>query len=639
MAESNAYPDAKSRVRLPLTDDATVEDSGAFHVISVEESPENQNQDDPDLSTLSETPEEIPMEPKISTEPKDSKPQIVGNIHNPRKFVGFAPEPQDDLLEHHRYLEKRRKEKLKENPFWKIPSEFAYLDRSEKASKAVDTLPATKTSKSLKFDDVPDRARRAVKEISTVNRSTVINFHYFQIRYPLLPNQIMVEVSFASLSSMDITKLNKYSYNISDEKVGLGYDFVGIVSKIGRNVDPSKFNVGTKVFGLLNPALRKGALQTCIVVNPSDILILIDEETFSSLKDMDARFNASSAQPFAIDDGENASQEPQTLKETKLKLPSKELYDVPDVLTPMAKFCTFGSIYCRAKQALATVDTCIQTRGNVNILINGADTTLGYTMIQILASSIYSRTLLAFNIILVVRQESISQTNAMVSYLGESNMRRFSVISFNEVNDKFYLKGEAVPFTCKLPDNFATEIFQAVLAGKEPHNNTNSYNVKLDLFVDIIGSKKMFQGSVDMSRICGSDDFISTFGKEIEPLLLKLMKPKTSGCAYVSYKDFQAPEPTYLIDILAPPARPFFNIWSTGWTLAIANQFVSHYTYYNKLELEVKAVWVKEGFTLLLQRELRMKVDKVADWRNDFRKEIAHLRHQDGTVVFKIEAF
>lgn len=565
----------------------------------------------------------------------------------PRKLVGFAPEPEEELKDHHRYLEQKRKERRKDNPFWKMPDELAYLDRKDQKERAPagPQLPAIKTSKKLKLKDLPDRPTRAVKEISAVNKSTAINFHYFEIKFPLPANKIMIDVHYSTISSLDLTKLSKYTYNISDEKVGLGYDYVGVISKVSDNLKDSQYQVGATVFGMIKPTLRKGALQTCLVVSASDPLVLVDDDDISSLDLLKVRLDKSASSAFTIDEDDSSSSnakpepEPET-QPRKLKVPHRESYQIEDVLTTTSKFCTFGSLYCRAKQALVTVDKVIRSNGTANVLINGADTCLGYTLMQVLASSLYSRDLLSLNVVAVVRYKSLEQVEAVISHLGPSSTRRFSIVPYDEVNDDLFFKGEKVPIKYKSMEVFSLEIFQALLAGKGPDYDLVKEDPRLDLFVDVVGSKKMFQESVGVGKTSAADNtsvLKSCFGEQKEALFLKIMKPKASGCAYVSYRDFQTPEPTYLVDTMA--YKTFFNPWSTGWTQSFANLLVSRYCYYDVADLECRKEWLVEGLHLVKNEELRVLVNKVTDWRNNFRKDILDLQANDGCIVFKIEAF
>lgn len=598
-------------------------------------------------------PDEGSSEPKAEKLKKSLTTNQISNLSatnsnqnflKPRKLVGFAPEPEEDLNEHHRYLEERRREKLRVNPFWKIPAELSYLDRTSTAPKVSDNLPTVKTSKSLKLKDIPDRPTRPVKEISTINNQTIINFHYFEINFPLLPNRIMVDVKYASITTMDMSKLAKYSYNITDSKIGFGYDFVGIVSKIGKGVDSTRFSVGTRVFGVICPSGKRGVLQTCIVVEPSDILIPITDEDYDCLLLLPVRLDSQVDNPFIVDEEALKNDQPKAepvQKPSKLKLPPKASYEIEDILTPLAKFCTFGSIYCRAQQALSRVNTTIRLKGNANILINGADTTLGYTLVQTIASSLYSRDLLGFNLVLVVAHKSIPQMEALITHLGASDTRKFNIVSFDKENDDLFVKGEKIPIKYKPLGEFALDVLLAVLAGKEPSSLANPEVSKLDLFVDIVGSKKMFQTPINMAQlpVPNTEALSRVFGNDKDVLFLKLMKAKSSGSSYVAYRDFQTPEPTYLTDQKSLANKSIFNPWTVGWTLAVANQFVSKYNYYEAMELEIKPQWVLEALQLVQNGEFRIKVDTVLDWRNNFRRVISKLQQRDSKVVFQIETF
>ena len=572
--------------------------------------------------------------------------ETVEKKKKPKKLVGFAPEPEEDLREHHKYLEHRKKENSKSNPLGKLPENLAYLyQESRREGLAVTRpLPPLKTSKNLKLKDIPDRPSRPVKEISVANSRTVMNFHYFEIKFPLPSNMLLVDVLYASVSTLDMGKLIRSTYNLFDEKVGLGYNFVGVVSKAGRNYKLSEFAEGTKVFGVVNPALRKGVLQTCIALGPLDHVVAISEEDFSVVESVEVRFKAVTVDSFAVED-QPETDEPtppdDDTKHSKLKLPAKASYVIEDVLTPMAKFATFGSLYCRAKQALQTIEKAIQSRRNANVLINGADTCLGFTIMQVLASSLYIRDLLSFHVIAVVQNKNCARIQALISQLGPSNTRRFTIVRFDEVNGDLYLRGEVVPIKYKNTADFTFDVVQAVLADHRTPATRSNADPRLDLFVDIIGSRKMFQVSKKLCEIpsLNNETVLSVFSKEKEPLYMILMKPKSSGCAYVAYRDFHTPEPTYLMDPLSSETKTLLNPWSYGWALGIANLFVSRYNYYEKNELEARSEWLREALQLVRNGELKMVVDKVVDWRNNFRREISRMQATDGCIVFKIETF
>lgn len=624
---------------------------------------------------------------KVDSPSKDSKADpafsVVEDVEEQpakekkRKLVGFAPEPEEDLEQHHKYLEERRKDKLKSNPFWKVPPELAYLEqRSDKDGPKPLPGPAAprRQRKAKKLEDMHDLPVRAVKEISTVNKSTALNFNYHEVQLPIGDDRILVEVKYASLASFDMTKLLKYALNISYERVGLGYDFVGVIASVGRNyINSDEFRVGMHVFGVTNPADRKGSLQTCVIVNPSDILLPIADAELQRVGELDLKLSFDSGTPFRVgdqhpsssdslsDEVDEAAHPPDVppkvppkdeLARRNSKL-TKDPFLISGELEPLAKFCIFASQYCRAKQSLALMDKVFDAQKSANILINGADTCLGYTLIQTLASSVYKDVLPRFNVTLIVQEKNEKAMRALVAKIGSGGMRKFHVITFDLVNTDIVLPGEKVPVNYKKVPYFASEIIESLFGAipeSEPILKANVAQAKLDLLIDIVGSKKMLQKATDLARLDEVEfplkkrlapgvSVASLFGRTKEPLFLKLMKAKARGASFVSYCRFTLLEPSYSVETLVnSKARGYLNPWASSWTLGLANQ-IGKYNYYEKFDLECKERWVREGLQLLEGGELAMKIDEVVDWRNNFRKYIADLKEQDGQVVFKVETF
>lgn len=583
--------------------------------------------------------------PKISTRKK--------------KLVGFAPEPEQDLNEHHKFLEQRRKEKLQSSPFWKTPPEFAYLERHKEGPKPLPTFSKKKAPRVKKLEDLKDLPTRAVKEISVVNKNTALNFFYHEINVPVGPDRILVDVKYGSLSSFDLEKLSKYKLNLSEVRVGLGYDFVGEIVGVGKKYDnhPS-LKVGTYVFGVVNPADKKGALQTLLIANPKDVLIPISQELMEAMKKVKLKLTFNQPSSFLVEGDELDSDSDLDLSDNSNSddvpptLPPKQ--DPWAVLFELAKFCTFSSLYCRAKQALSLMESVFKREGAANIIINGGDTGLGYTLAQVIASSAYSNILQSYNVILVVQDSSSKQVRRLADRLNSGGLKKFHVLPFDLENEDLVLPGEKVPINYKKPRYFATELlncmFQAV-PELEKILTVNVDRTKIDLFIDIIGSKKMFQSNVDMKmldqnhfpmhdRLAPGVKILSLFGKSKEPLFTKLLRPKNAGSAFVSYCDFSIYTPSYSVDKLVDKANAgIFNPWGLKWSSEIANLFVSKYNYYTLFDLEVRKDWVNEALQLVLSNELRVKIDHVVDWRNNFRQYIEEMKERDGQTVFRVESF
>lgn len=609
---------------------------------------ENAEEDDVGLQDAEEHSE--------SKGPEQSDTTLDSIIRNPdtpskRKLVGFAPEPEDDLKAHHEYLELRRQDKIKNNPFWKIPAQLAYLEPRKEAPKPlVNPFKLAKAPK--RFAEIRDLRSIAVKEISVVNKQTELNFNYTEFKLPISADRVLVDIQYVTLSSFDISKISKYLVNLSDAKVGLGYNFSGIVVSVGARYE-SQFKVGMAVFGLTYPQDRKGSLLTSLLINPNrDILVPVTEETLTKIAQVDVKLSFS-GNSFDVDSSDSSSdlsvEGPiaPVAPESKLK---KDPYQIDEALDPIAKLSVFSADYCRAKQSLLLMDGVFRSQCSANILINGADTVLGYTLVQLLTSSAYDF-LQKFNIILVCRDSSVAPMRRWLSRWS-SGMHLIHVVAFDleslesamTNSDTNYKK---VPF-------FAAELLECLfgaLPASERVSASNLNNVKLDLLIDIVGCKKMFQKAITMEsldqvnfpfkeKLAPGASAGSLFGKSSEPLFIKLLKPKSKGASVVSYCRYSLSEPSYLIDeLIDHSSKDVFNWWSAKWSLDVANQFVARYSYYEKFDLEIRRPWVDEALDLVLTGQVRMKVDDVVDWRSSYRRYIEQMHEQDGQTVFRVESF
>lgn len=592
-----------------------------------------------------------------------------------RKSVGFAPEPEQDLKDHHKYLEERRKEKRSANLFGKIPPELSYLQPRKEGCKPLPQLPRAvkppRKTKTKRLEDMKDLPTRAVKEISVVNKNTALNFFYHEINIPVGNDRILVDVKYASLTSFDTAKLSKYLINMTNTRVGLGYDYVGEIVGVGANFsDDPDYKIGTLVFGVTNPYERKGALQTLVIINPRDTIVPISAEQLAAMEKINIKLSFSQKLSFLVaeaeaDAGDSASSSSSSdlfLSDTdQQKAPvaassklTKDPFKLEEELPPLARFCVFSAAFCRARQSLDLVDAIFKKQGYANILINGADTGLGYTLMQILCSSLYADVLQAFNVVLVVLECNVASTKALVAGLGSGGLRNFHVVSFDMENTDLVLRGEKTPVNYKKVPYFASEVLECLFAAiptSEPIAKANINRAKLDLFVDIVGSKKMFQKAFDIrvlnegnfpfkARMAPGVEVSSLFGSSSEPLFTRILKPKSMGSCFVSYCKFTVSEPSYLIEKLVDyNGKSMFDPWLMKWTSDLANLLVTKYNYYEKWDLEVKPGWVDQALKLALNGELKMKVDEYVDWRSNFRKYIDQIKSLDGQVVFRVETF
>lgn len=607
---------------------------------------------------------------QMHTNPSDLVDPInLNNLHDAepkaskRKSVGFAVEPVEELWEHHKEVEQKRKENAESNPFGKIPPELSHLDKKVQAPKPLPrSQPVTKPKRVMRLDDLPDLPSRAVKEISVINKNTALNFNYHEVVFPLRRDRILVDVKYSSLSSFDIAKLKKYTYNISNERVGLGYSFFGEVAELGKDYQNSDvFRKGTKVFGVTNPLEKKGSLQSCVIINPSDVLIPIHDEDLEKIALIDLQLSLSvmlSESKFKIDDElihdqhSTVETDNSQINTEHKKMPAKAAYNIENELSTEAKFSVFGSEYCRAKQSLELMDPVFLKQESANILINGGDTNLGMTLSQIIASSLY-KDLKRFNVTLIVLEKNYQVMKNFVESINFSSSGNFNIVAFDMVNEDLFVTGERIPINYKKVPYFATEVFESILKiipQSQKINKNNIHEAKLDLFIDIVGSKKMFQKAVNVTKI---DDInfpfkarleegvkpSSIFGKSKEPLFMKLMKPKNSKSCYVSYCNFYLSEPSYQVDKIFGGSRGLLDPWGLSWTQGLANQFVGKYNFYEKNDLEIQKAWVEEALRLVLAGELKFRVNYIVDWRRNFRKDIDELRKKDGLIVFQVESY
>ncbi|EGW33856.1 uncharacterized protein SPAPADRAFT_59222 [Spathaspora passalidarum NRRL Y-27907] len=408
----------------------------------------------------------------------------------------------------------------------------------------------------------------------------------------------------------------------------------------------SKYSIGDYVFGVINPTARRGALSTNQIVYPGrDILIKVDQLVLNQLNDIDVELKFDVNEQFEIDSDEESRQLAQQLSETKIK---RTTYAVESTIPPLGKLTTFPVLYNRAKQLIQH----LPVGGNrVNILINGADTNVGLTIIQILLTEYAS---MSMNLLLVIREGSSKYMEQAVNYFHKkyydpSSRKQLTLLPYDMVNDDLIFPGEKVPINYKKPNYFAIEIIDALLNNDHGLIDTSNINdYKLDLIVDLVGCKKYFQEtSIKLHEIESlnlpfkskiNSSLESLFGKDKEPFLVKLLKPKKYGSSLVSGCNFNIEEPSYNINELSADTTEILNPWSNKWTSNLFNNWTT-YTYYDEIQLQIKQEWCEQGLELVLANQLKFRIDHYLDWRNDYKKHINQLKINDGKVVFKVEDF
>ncbi|RLV92405.1 hypothetical protein JA1_003204 [Spathaspora sp. JA1] len=570
-----------------------------------------------------------------------------------KKSVGFAEAPIEDLQQHHKILRQKEEEKKKSSSFHKIPPELAYLEKKNlgQGPKQISPKPPSVPSfNRTKLSDLPDLKNLKyfdVKDISVQNKETELQFHYSQIDLPPAADSVIVDVKYGSLNSLDLAKINQYLLNLSNVKVGLGYEFSGVVNYVGANMS-SKFSIGDFVVGAIDPSARRGALSTCQLVHPGrDVLIKVDEETLNQLNNIDIELKFNVNEQFEIDSDEESRELEQQLLQQQNK-PKKGTFPVENTIPPLGKISTFPVLYNRAKQLLQYLSA---GTNRANILINGADTTVGLTLIQVLLSEYQFSSM---NLLCVIRESSSKYMEQAVNYFSKkyydpSADKQLTLIPFDIVNDDLIFPGEKVPIVYKKPNYFAIEIIDALLNNDHGSIDTSNINdYKLDSIIDLIGCKKYFQEtSIKLHEIETLNlpfkskmnaSLESLFGKEKEPFLVKILKPKKFGSSLVSGCNFNIEKPSYNINELSAVTTEILNPWSSKWSSNLFNNWTT-YNYYDEIQLKIKQEWCNQGLELLLANQLKFKIDHYIDWRNDYKQYVNQLKLNDGKVVFKVEDF
>jgi NADPH:quinone reductase-like Zn-dependent oxidoreductase len=552
------------------------------------------------------------------------------------KHVGFA-EPPPELEEHHDALRKKEEQKLEYNPFHKIPPELLYLHKKPAGPKPLPQEPV-KPARTAKSNEIlGDLRMMAIKDISVQNKQTEVNFSYPEIDLKLLPRAILVNVKYSSLNGFDLSKINTYAWNLSDTRVGLGYEYVGVISRVGSLVQD--FSPGDKVFGCTCPTARHGALASSVILTPGrDIVLTVDEELEQKLAAVDAELRLDLDPKFAVkdDDDDDTDENEQEL----------QISNWP----ALAKLCAFPVQFCRSMQALQHLQPLarVQTQTQTNVLINGADTQLGITLLQVLCSSLYTGDI---SVVLVIRESSAQYMTELVNRLTKdpTKARRFYLIPFDMKNDDLVLAGEKTPVNYKKPEFFATEVLNA-LFGAAPANSITRANVndyKLDLVVDIIGSKRFLQKQgIRYDRIQTLNiPFVAKLSEPLtevlnagakEPFLVKIMKPKAHNSSFVSFCNYALDPPSYSVDRQLPGTQ-LLGLWSMKWLQGLANSLLSTFNFYEEHGLTVKRQWLEQGLQLMVNGEVKFRAEYM-DWRR-FRKHIPGLRRDDGKFLFQVEDF
>lgn len=120
-----------------------------------------------------------------------------------------------------------------------------------------------------------------IKALIFYSKEGPMEFSYERkIKTPIAKNSLVVEVHDVGLNPIDMKIRNGYTKSLYGE-IGLGREYSGVVSVVGEKLK-SQWQVGDEVFGIYyHPHLGVGALQSSILVNPSEDPILLKPKNIS----------------------------------------------------------------------------------------------------------------------------------------------------------------------------------------------------------------------------------------------------------------------------------------------------------------------------------------------------------------------
>lgn len=566
-------------------------------------------------------------------------------VEKKRKLVGFSEEPNRELWEHHKALDRKEKEANRSNPFHKIPAELAYLEKKAPPPQPLEKAPIKRNPLERTTGHLGDLRNMPIKQLSAQNKATEVNFDHTAQWLPVPKNKILVDVKYSSILLIDIGKLNRYILNLSETKVGFGYEFAGVVSHLGT-IKQYEFKVGDFVYGVVNSEDKKGLLSSSLLIDPGrDVIIKIEDEMLAQVEQTDIKLTFDdSVGDFEIDSDDEGSSATLAIDHPKQPVRKrKNPYALDQQLPPLAKFSAIPALYCRARQVLSH----LKSSKLANILINGGDTVLGQTIVQVLLGE---HDLTECNIILVGSDARAEKTMRFVNYINGiyyDPSKNFTILTLTFDLAPETLPGEKAYTNWKKRDYFAMEVIDKLFANHNPRtgDKITSASVnqwKLDLFVDIIGLRKYFQHSVHFDLMddikfpvhehLGQSLHEIFTGKDKQPLFMKLLKPKKTGSAFVSMCEWGVREPLYSVDKVLG-----FKELSGGVLGSTLFNVVSYYNYYNESIMKLSEEWINAAFRLVVDDKLKYDIVALLDWRDETRKHIAELRKSDQKVVFKIE--
>lgn len=600
--------------------------------------------------------EDVDIDDKQAQSPKKKK-----------KAVGFAAEPVEELWEHHKTVEKKQRQEMRLHPFQKIPPELAYLEKKANPGPQPleKTTPKRQPSQAL-LGNLGDLRNMPVKELSVQNKRTEINFHHTLVWLPVLKNQVLVDIDYVLLQLIDLAKINRYGLNLLEKKVGLGYEYSGTVSHLGT-INQYEIKVGDRVYGIITSDGHKGTLTSLLVVLlTSDIIIVIDDDMWTKMNETEIRLDftkptdefdidldddsVEGARESHGDRGSIAASNHTTNSGSTFHNKRTNAFALDQThLPPLAKFSAISECYCRARQVLDH----LKVTTSASVLINGGDTILGQTILQVLFAE-YEQ-LARANIILIVADANKERTEAFVDslkrmYFDPAKTFTFSIVTF-DMAPILFIPGKPTPeelavTNYKKLDYFASEVLEKLFANHNAHIGppvlaltVNEW--KLDLFVDIIGLKKYFQHSVALAKMdeiqfpvhdhLGAPLYDVFNGKDKLPLFLKLLKPKKYRLAFVLLCEWGVRNPLYLIDKLQPYKELKLALGTSLFNMML------YYNYYDELLLRALQKWCTNAYQLVVDEKLKFDIDALVDWRDNTRKHLAEMRQRDMKMIFQVE--
>lgn len=184
-----------------------------------------------------------------------------------------------------------------------------YIKKRDPVLENLTEVPLAEAPKEIKSNEVKlkrvARPLRHVRNIPTKaavfhSKTGPITFSYEnKIKLPINKNKIVVQVQYAALNPIDLKIKNGYTNSVYGE-AGLGREYYGVITHLGDSImSTNNWQIGDKVMGIYyHPHLAKGALQSSILVDPNEDIIVLkpdnlnEKEAAGTLFCLGTAFNA-----------------------------------------------------------------------------------------------------------------------------------------------------------------------------------------------------------------------------------------------------------------------------------------------------------------------------------------------------------